>query len=136
MSHFRVTFETEVNLYDARMTRDAAIEWLRSRGFGGLTRPATGETIELADLNPDQMCQAIATWTWGLVKEVRSRGGDLHIRHEPDDEPRQSVAVDPASVHAIRVCWVDDDGSAPEDEDREAVGLAFDDIDWDEVRVT
>lgn len=115
---FKVTFESEVGAFDARMSRSQAVDWLKSTGIGGMVSGTlTGPTTPVDRLDDDDLARAIAVATNRLVSDMADRHASLNIRNEPDDEPRSWVTVTAGSILAIKVMPYSDTGGEEEAEE-------------------
>jgi hypothetical protein len=114
---FRLKFETEVSTYDARMTRDQALEWVADRGLRGLV-DKVGIVTELADFSDEQLAKALSNVALDLLTELGKTDKGFNLRHEPDDEPRSWVSLRPGAVVGVDVRFVEDfeDDNTPDSE--------------------
>jgi len=122
---FKITFHAGVGEYDARMTREQALNWLRSRGLAGMTNPSTSTETPLEKLDSDRLAQAISAATNTLVEELQQASSPLIIRNEPDAEPRSWVTVASRSIRAVKVTVVDDDQYDDDDDDDDDAWTPF-----------
>ncbi len=100
----KVTFESDVGIYDARLSRSQAINWLKSRGLQGFVKPGTGSTATLESLDDDQLARALASAALELVRDLASKDLVLNVRNDPDDDEAPSwVAVSAGAIHAVKV---------------------------------
>ena len=124
---FKITFHAGVGEYDARMTRDQALSWLKSRGLAGMTSPSSGHHTPLDDLDEDRLAQAVSAATMDLVRELQATGAPLNIRNESDDDEAAAwVTVSATSIGAVKVRVVDDDSSGDEDDDEDLTPPFYD----------
>lgn len=106
---FKITFQTDVDYFDARLDRDQALAWLRSQNLGGVFTPSSGTSDPLDSLADERLAHVLAVATQAMLKEMRDRDAALTIRNEPDDEPLSWVSVRAQSISAAKVRHYEDD---------------------------
>lgn len=117
---FKITFQTDVDYFDARLDRDQALAWLRSQNLGGVFTPSSGTSDRLDSLADERLAHVLAVATQAMLKQTRDRDAALTIRNEPDDEPLSWVSVRAQSISAAKVRHYEDgdDGNSTTPEQR------------------